>query len=261
MTTPGNNPDNTPSDRLFDPDPQSSEELRREDARRVDDQADDMPTHAAPIVSNERRVAEAREMRHATVAREKEAFGGFKFGSAFFGWLAATGMALLLTALVAGTGTALALATDTTVDETADGAAANADTVGIIGAVILLLIILLSYFCGGYVAGRMARFSGLKQGLAVWLWAVVVAVVIAIVGAVGGGDFNILANLNGFPRIPVGEGDLTTIGVITALIVAAASLIGALLGGLAGMRYHRRVDRAGFDDGVAGTTSADGRNR
>jgi hypothetical protein len=24
-------------------------------------------------------------------------------------------------------------------------------------------------------------------------------------------------------------------------------LVGALLGGLAGMRYHRRIDRAGFD--------------
>jgi hypothetical protein len=30
-----------------------------------------------------------------------------------------------------------------------------------------------------------------------------------------------------------------------AIGVVAASLIGALLGGLAGMRYHRRVDRAG----------------
>jgi hypothetical protein len=28
--------------------------------------------------------------------------------------------------------------------------------------------------------------------------------------------------------------------------VVAASLISALLGGLAGMRYHRRVDRAGL---------------
>jgi hypothetical protein len=30
-----------------------------------------------------------------------------------------------------------------------------------------------------------------------------------------------------------------------AIGVVAASLIGAPLGGLAGMRYHRRVDRAG----------------
>jgi len=200
-------------------------------------------------------------MRHATVAREKEAFGGFQFGSGFFGWLAATGMAVLLTALVAGIGTGLGLVTETTVDEATDQAAANLDTAGIVGAIILLLVILLSYFSGGYVAGRMARFSGLKQGLAVWLWAVVVAVIAAIIGAIGGADFNILANLNGILRIPVDEDSFTLVGVVTALIVAAASLIGALLGGLAGMRYHRRVDRAGFDDSITDRTTTEGRTR
>ena len=42
--------------------------------------------------------------RREVVARQKEEFGGMKLGSAFFGWLAATGMAVLLTALVAGAG-------------------------------------------------------------------------------------------------------------------------------------------------------------
>ena len=48
--------------------------------------------------------------RRDVVARQKEQFGGMKFGSAFFGWLAATGMAVLLTALVAGAGTATGVA-------------------------------------------------------------------------------------------------------------------------------------------------------
>ena len=43
-------------------------------------------------------------------------FGGIKIGSAFFGWLAATGMAVLLTALVAAAGTAVGLATNTDVN-------------------------------------------------------------------------------------------------------------------------------------------------
>jgi hypothetical protein len=30
------------------------------------------------------------------------------------------------------------------------------------------------------------------------------------------------------------------------VVVAAGSLAGALLGGLAGMRFHRKVDKAGF---------------
>lgn len=37
--------------------------------------------------------------RDDVAAREKEQFGGMKFGAAFFGWLTATGAAVLLTAL------------------------------------------------------------------------------------------------------------------------------------------------------------------
>ena len=51
------------------------------------------------------------------MAREKEQFGGIQIGSAFFGWLAATGMAVLLTALVAAAGTAVGLATNTDVND------------------------------------------------------------------------------------------------------------------------------------------------
>ncbi len=197
---------------------------------------------------DENRAATAPEIRRGVIEREKARYGGIKFGSAFFGWLTATGTALLLTAFFAGTGAALGLATDTTVDEATGGAAQNAQTVGILGAVGLGVILLVSYYCGGYVAGRMARFDGLRQGLAVWLWAIVIAIVVAVIGAIGGADFNVLANLNGFPRIPVNEGDLTMAGILTAVIVAITSLVGALLGGLAGMRFHRRVDRAGLGE-------------
>lgn len=181
--------------------------------------------------------------RRDVVAREKDEFGGMKFGAGFFGWLAATGMAVLLTALVAGAGTALGLGNRV---DPANPSSGDLRTVGIVGGIVLLAIILIAYFCGGYVAGRMARFSGLKQGLAVWLWALIIAIVVAILAAVAGSNFNILANLNGFPRIPVNEGDLTTAGVITAVGVAVISLVGAILGGLAGMRFHRRVDKAGL---------------
>jgi hypothetical protein len=80
----------------------------------------------------------------------------------------------------------------------------------------------------------------------VWLWALVIAVIVAVLGAVAGSKYNILAQLNSFPRIPVSEGTLTTGGIIAAIAVVVASLVGALLGGLAGMRFHRRVDRTGL---------------
>ncbi|WP_258724499.1 hypothetical protein [Cellulomonas sp. NS3] len=184
--------------------------------------------------------------RQSVVAREKEEYGGIKFGSAFFGWLTATGTAVLLTSLVAAAGTAVGIANDTDVAEAADQAASDPGTVGLAGGIALLVVLLMSYYCGGYVAGRMARFDGAKQGLAVWLWAVVVAIAVAVLAAVAGDQFNVLARLDSFPRIPLGEGDLTTGGIIAVLVVAAASLAGAVLGGLAGMRFHRKVDRAGL---------------
>jgi hypothetical protein len=192
--------------------------------------------------------------RREVVRQQKERFGGIKWGSAFFGWLTATGTGLLLTALATAAGTAFGLArTPGGAGQAAEQAGqavqdpATAQTAGLVSAIVVLAILFLAYYCGGYVAGRMARFNGMKQGIAVWLWALLIAAIVAVLVGIAGSQFNILANLNSLPRLPVGEGDLTTGGIITALVALAASLGGAILGGLAGMRFHRRVDRAGFD--------------
>jgi hypothetical protein len=178
------------------------------------------------------------------VAHQKERFGGMKFGCSFFGWLTATGTAVLLTALLTAAGAAVGLGQNVTAGQTTQ----NVQTIGLVGGIVLLVIILVAYFAGGYVAGRMARFNGFKQGLGVWLWSLIAAVVVAVLSLIAGSKFNVLANLNGFPRIPVDEGTMTTGGVIAAIVVVAAALVGALLGGVAGMRFHRRVDRATPDD-------------
>jgi hypothetical protein len=184
--------------------------------------------------------------RQSVVAREKEQYGGVKVGSAFFGWLTATGTAVLLTALAAAAGTAVGVASNTDAAEAAEQATSDPGTVGLVSGIVLLVILFVAYYCGGYVAGRMARFNGAKQGIAVWLWAVVIAIAVAVLAAVAGDQFNVLGQLNSFPRIPISEGDVTTGGIIALLVIAAASLAGAVLGGLAGMRFHRKVDRAGL---------------
>ena len=66
----------------------------------------------------------------------------------------------------------------------------------------------------------------------------------AAVTAGVGSKYDVLSQLNSFPRIPVSEGDLTTAGIIALVLAALTSLAGAVLGGMAGMRFHRRVDRA-----------------
>ncbi|MCU1443056.1 MAG: hypothetical protein JWQ59_1206 [Cryobacterium sp.] len=216
----------------------TSNQPNRNDSARPTDQGSTAPA-AVPVEKQ-------ASLREDVLKREKERFGGVKVGSAFFGWLTATGTAVLLTALVAAAGAAVGLGASGSVDEAANAASQNAETVGLWGAISLIVIMLIAYYCGGYVAGRMARFDGAKQGVAVWLWAVVIAIVVAIVVAIAGSQFNILANLNGFPRIPIDEGNLTAGSIITAILVALAGLIGAILGGVAGMRYHRKVDRAGL---------------
>jgi hypothetical protein len=196
-------------------------------------------TESDHVVADDTTALDRREV----VSRQKDAFGGMKFGSCFFGWLTASGTAVLLAAFVTGVGAALGLTRDVNV---ANPTPAQTESISFIGGIVLLAIIFVAYLAGGYVAGRMARFNGLKQGLGVWLWAVIMAILVAVAGWLAGAQFDIFAQVNSFPRLPVNEGTLTTEGIIVAIGVVAASLIGALLGGLAGMRYHRRVDRAGL---------------
>lgn len=185
--------------------------------------------------------------RKVLMDRQKDQFGGIKFGSAFFGWLTATGTAVLLTALLTAAGTALGVAKGTDLGQVAQTAGSNASTVGLVGAIALVVLLFIAYFAGGYVAGRMARFSGAKQGVGVWLWAVIAAVVVVVLSLIAGSRYNILSSLNSFPRIPINEGTLTTGGIITAVAVAAISLVAAILGGLTGMRYHRKIDNTALD--------------
>ena len=131
--------------------------------------------------------------RRTVVAREKEEHGGIKWGSAFFGWLTAAGTAILVTALLSAIGTAVGLGALSGPQQAEREATQNAQTVGLIGAIALLVVLFIAYYAGGYVAGRMARFDGAKQGIAVWLWALVIAIVVAVVVAVAGSEYNVLS--------------------------------------------------------------------
>jgi hypothetical protein len=173
--------------------------------------------------------------------RQREEFGGFSWGSAFFGWLVAVGLAALLTALLSAAGAAVGL-TDTGADE----AASSADTIGIVGGILLLAVLLVAYYAGGYVAGRMARFNGPRQGFGVWLIGLIVTIVLAIAGVVLGAEYNVLGELN-LPRIPVDEGSLTTGGLIALAAVVIGTLLAAIAGGKAGTHYHRKIDRIGLN--------------
>jgi hypothetical protein len=163
-------------------------------------------------------------------AQQRDRFGGFSWGSDFFGWLAAAGLAGILAGIVAAAGAALGLTEGST------------DQIGLGGGIALAAVLFVAYVAGGYVAGRMARFDGTRQGLGVWLWGILIAGAIAVLAAAGGSKYNVLDQLN-LPRIPIDQGNLTDTGAIVLAVGLVVSLVGAIIGGTLGARWHRRVDR------------------
>ena len=186
------------------------------------------PRTLAPVVGDETLVA-----MHD---RQRIRFGGISWGSAFFGLLSAIGLAAILLGIVAAAGVAIG------VSEIKDVTKGNAETIGVGGAILVLAILALSWFCGGYVAGRMARFDGPRQGLAVWVWTLLIGVVLAIAAVIGGSDYDVFAQLN-LPNVAVGDQTLTTGGAITLAAACVVTLFFAVAGGKFGDRFHRRVDR------------------
>ena len=181
------------------------------------------------------------------VERQRERFGGVKIGSAFFGWLIAVGVAAIITGLLAVTGVALGFDVVQSPRGWVRDVPLDEDTATWIGVGALLALLLAAFYCGGYVAGRMARFSGIVQGLAVSGWALVSATAVATMTLVLGIHNTILGYVDAFPRLPVPDGMLTIAIIVAAVVVAVVSVGGALLGGVVGVRYHRRVDRFGVE--------------
>ena len=164
-----------------------------------------------------------RAERQQIMAAQKARYGGVSWGAAFFGWLSANGMAVILIALLSAGGLAFGLSSAV---DSADAAADSATSgIGLGAGIALLVVLFLAYLAGGYVAGRMARFDGVKQGVAVWVIGLVVVILLALAGLVFGSQYNVLADLD-LPRIPIDEGTATTGGIVTLVAILLATQIG-----------------------------------
>ena len=107
-------------------------------------------------------------------------------------------------------------------------------------AVALSVLIFFAYLVGGYAAGRMARFAGVKQGIAVWLWQIMALILGSLATFLTPQLFQ-----NGAASLSLQKliaGDFAN-GLLAVLLVLALSFLGAILGGLLGRLYHRRVDK------------------
>jgi amino acid transporter len=180
------------------------------------------------------------DVLRARWARQHEEFGGVSWSSAFFGWLVSVGIAAILVGLLSAAGAAFGFS-----DVSDAEAEANAETIGIVGALLLLVVFGVAYYFGGYVSGRLSRFDGARQGLAVWGIGLAATILLAAAALVFGEEYNIYERLN-LPRIPIDEGDLTLGAVIALVCVLLGTVVAAAVGGKAGERFHRKVDRAGY---------------
>jgi hypothetical protein len=119
----------------------------------------------------------------------------------------------------------------------------NGEVLSLVTGIVVLVIVFAGYFVGGFTASRVARFSGFKQGLATWLWGLVITVVVGIAGAVVGIQAGDQSAPN--PMIP-SMGDVSSASVESIVflgLLVVLSFGGAVLGGLLGQRWHRKVDR------------------
>ena len=174
--------------------------------------------------------------------RLRDMYGGVDWLASFLGFIFAL-VAGSFFSLVAG----LVLAP---LGVSMDLAGAEIGPAAITGLVLVAILVFLTYFFGGYVAGRLARFDGGRNGAMLLLWTGVTVLVLALINAVLSGflpegiseDIDNLIQNNLFSTI----GGLSGLGVAGVLIFVGAllvALLGGFLGGRLGSRYHAEIDR------------------
>jgi hypothetical protein len=165
-------------------------------------------------------------------------YRGFKFGAAFFGWLIAIAMSVLLSLAVS----AAALGTAEILDYSRADAEAQPGAAGITAAAVGVLMLTVAFYSGGYVAGRLARFDGGRNGFGVWMFAFLFSVLAAGAGALLNSQYDLLADVNR-PDVSLSTDTITTGGIIAAAALVVLTLLFSIVGGKAGQRYHGKIDR------------------
>jgi hypothetical protein len=235
------------------------EETRRmppEDAERDDPSQTTSPGGAAPSRRAAREEGpETRTIRTPGTSEEdaipytreerlRDVYGGVDWLASFIGCVFAlvccSVLLLLFSGLVLGP-----------IGFTLDLQGREIDAAAITGFVVVGLSLFLAYLIGGYVAGRLVRFDGGRNGAATVIWSVLLGVIFVFFGAVLLGSFlpdTLFGGVQGFlqdtalPSI----GGLIQAGVVGAGIALGAlvlMLLGGFLGGRLGIRYHTRIDQ------------------
>jgi hypothetical protein len=172
--------------------------------------------------------------RDRTALAREAGLGRLSLPSVLAGVLVAYGAFAVLAALVGAAAAAIGLSTDLAGNDWA--------TLGVGSAIALAVVLLVAYLFGGYVAGRMARRAGLVNGLAVFVLAVVLVAAVAAIAASQADTNAVQANLRSL-GIPTTGTEWGKVGTVAGIGSLAAMLVGALLGGVLGERWHTKLTR------------------
>lgn len=168
-----------------------------------------------------------------------ERYGGGDFPATIGGLLAAIGTLVMLGGLIAAGAGNIAYQLDTL---DVDG---NVVEFSLAGAVAAVIVLFASFFVGGWVAARMARFDGRKNGVIVALWMMVLVVLFGALGVWAGAQYNVFAQIDLPDWLSQWNNEDVALGAALAAAVGALSMFaGGYLGGAVGDAYNARVNAA-----------------
>lgn len=171
--------------------------------------------------------------------RLTDRYGGFDWVATFLGFAVAMFFLIVFLGIVGAIVGAVGFQMHTPVPKIGSTISGQTQQLGVGALIGSLVALFLAYLIGGYAAGRLARFSGVVNGVGVVFWTIVIAIILAIVGAVLGTKFNVASQLH----LNINGGSLTLAGVISLAVTLAVMLLASALGGMLGTRYHRSIDR------------------
>lgn len=161
--------------------------------------------------------------------------GGLSLLGIITGLVVAFGAFVVLTAIIGGILAATGVA---------EGgiSAQEATETGTAAGIALVVAQFLAYLWGGYTAGRMARGSGVLNGILV---PIVALILVAILGALVAGIADQTTNLRPeqIQQLPLPLGSLSDLGSAVGIALLVAMLVAGGLGGALGQRWHTKLEK------------------
>lgn len=148
-------------------------------------------------------------------------------------------------AILAGIAAAVFAALDVKVDLSGD----DLSRAGTTGGIVLGVVLFGSYLVGGYVAGRMARRAGATHGILVFVFGLLLAIGVAAVVEASGSTDGVIEGLRNL-GIPTTGDQWRDIFTVAGLASLAGMLLGSVLGGVLGERWHTKLVARALDPTV-----------